>query len=62
MEAITVIMMLCNIRVAEIDQYTKRECINFYTNCLIVEDGRFASEKVEQCKLQYKQIQKKAAK
>jgi hypothetical protein len=54
MEAITVIMMLCNIRVMEIDKYTKRECIDYYTNCLIVEDGRFAAEKVETCKKQYK--------
>lgn len=58
MEAITVIMLLCNIKVKEVDQYTKRDCIEYYTNCLVVEDGRFASEKVEACKLNYKQVKK----
>lgn len=54
MEAIMIIMLLCNIRVKEVDQYTKRECIDYYTNCLIVENGRFAAEKEEICKQNYK--------
>ena len=62
MEVVTLIITLCNIRVAEVDKYLKHDCIEHYTNCLVVENGRFASEKVEQCKLQYKQTQKKAAK
>lgn len=57
-EAIMVIMTLCNIKVIDVDQYTKRECINYYTNCLIIEDGRFASEKVDTCKLNYKPAKK----
>lgn len=54
MEAIAAIMILCNIKVKEVDQYTKRDCINYYTNCLIVENGRFAEEKEETCKKNYK--------
>lgn len=53
-EAILAIYALCNIKVAGIDKDKKIDCINFYANCLIVEDGRFAAEKVESCKKQYK--------
>jgi len=53
MEAITTIMILCNIRVKDVDQYIKHDCINYYTNCLVVENGRFAEEKINDCKKNY---------
>lgn len=53
MEAIAAIMILCNIKVKEVDQYTKRDCIVYYTNCLVAENGRFAAEKIESCKKNY---------
>lgn len=56
-DALIVIRLLCGLRESAPTnalRERKYECVNFYANCLIGDNGKYLTDKRQKCELTYK--------